>query len=157
LVPVLAVAALAVALSVALALRSAGDVIDRIEREHAIELPDSVDAAGAFGDASNSFVSLVGLDRGASSVFTIDRSDLDQLLAEFDVDGPGSSVDPAFGPTQVAPANTQYQPTSVPWSADQPDKILGIGGESSNGDFTNIGIFPVDDTTIGIWLYTDWN
>lgn len=129
---------------------NSGDDISRIEREHAITLPASVSEAQALGDASGTFVALTGLDRGASSLFLIDRADLEDLLAEFNGEVPAF-----FGPVHPAPANAVYQPDPFPWPDAGLDRV--VGASSSNGDFTNIGIYNVDEDTVGIWIYTDWN
>jgi hypothetical protein len=131
-----------------------GSGISRVEREHNIRLPESVDDIQTLGDASSPVLRVVNLDRGASSIFTIDRVDLDELLAQFGLpsdEAPSTWFD-------GAPGNDIYQPGWVPWSG--PEAIEGLyytDSPPSSGDFTTVQVFGIDDQRVGVWLYTDWN
>lgn len=131
-----------------------GSGVGRVEREHNIRLPQSVDDIQTLGDASSPVLRAVDLDRGASSIFTIDRVDLEELLAQF---GLPSSEAPSTW-FEGAPANDIYQPGWVPWSG--PEAVEGLyytDSPPSTGDFTTVQVFGIDDRRVGVWLYTDWN
>ncbi|MGH1491892.1 MAG: hypothetical protein ACRBK7_21310 [Acidimicrobiales bacterium] len=129
----------------------------RVEREHGISLPESARDIQAMGDASNQFLRLINLDRGASSILVIDRPDLDELLQEFGFDEQSDNAGRFLG---GAPGNAQYQPSSVPWPEGlgaSPVSDYGTDNPPSNGDFATLQVYTIDDSSVGVWLYTDWN
>lgn len=142
----------AAGLAVAVALRP-GSGIERVEREHNIQLPASVEDVQALGDASHPVLRMTNLDRGASSIFTMDRGHLDEFLDQFE-----QPDDATAGGFSGAPGNDKYQPTWVPWSG--PEAMEGsyyTDAPPSSGDFTTIQVYSIDEQRVGVWLYTDWN
>jgi len=133
-------------------LRIGEDSMSRVASEHNIVLPPSATQIQAMGDASGP-LRWVGLDRGASSVFVIDNTELPDLLGEF----VWTEENTSFG-TFPIPANSVYQPKSTPWPADtEPDAYYRTVTPPSSADFAVLLVYPLDDGQSGIWLYSDWN
>lgn len=155
LVGCLTIPVLAISLIVVWLILSQPSDLQRVEEEHGIVLPDSVDQIQALGDASNLILKTIEIDRGASSIFTLDRADLPDLLAQFGVIGEDLERHRA-GRFEGAPGNSVYQPAAVPWTEDA-KKELSLESPTSAGDFTTIQVFDMGATKVGVWLYTDWN
>ncbi len=157
---IVAVASAMVALSVVRDLESPRE---RVEAEHSISLPDSARQIQALGDASGSLMAVVGLDRGASSLMVIDRSDVPALLASFGID-PNARRDGeaflccggAFGP---APSNSVYQPRDMPWPEELTPEARYLTEEPpGSADLARVDLYRLaDDESVGVWLYSDWN
>lgn len=126
---------------------------ERFEDEHGVPLPASATALQVMGDASNPILRWVELDRGASSIFVIPRSDLDDFLDRFDweeQEGP-------FGWSQI-PGNAQYQPDTVPWAAPaEPDEVYSTESPPSSADYATVEVYRLSDDRVGVWIYSDWN
>ena len=137
-----AVFSLAPLLVVAFAvLRSSfGDSRSRIEKEHGLQLPSSASSFECRGDAARRF-----LDRGASSAFVIASNELVRFISQL-------RVQP--GLTTFIPGNSQYQLHAV-WRNSKPAATYSC--TSAVGDWLHVEVWPVDDTHVGICLYTDWN
>ncbi len=123
---------------------STAQTVDRVERDHGIDLPESARDVQAMGDV----IRLV--DHGLSSVFVIDSVDLDKLVDQLD-----QVADVSHG--TFIPGNAQYQPRTFPWPpGSAADQSFGKASPAG-GDFMHVEIFRVDDASVGVWIYTDWN
>ncbi len=90
------------------------------------------------------------MDRGAASAFEIAQRDLGSFIAQLRIReaSPG-----AFG--KIFPSNPQYQ-IRVPWGASA-EGITTYYCYSSTGDFLDVEVWQIDESRVGICLYTDWN
>ena len=119
---------------------SFGDPRARIEHEHGLHLPASAASFECRGDAWKGF-----LDRGAASAFVIASNDLVTFI---------SQLKARHGLTTFIPGNSQYQ-LDAAWRNGTPAATYSC--DSSVGDWLHVEVWPVDDTRVGICLYTDWN
>lgn len=118
--------------------------IDRVERDHAISLPDSARDVQAMGDLVRY------VDHGRSAVFVIDAADLGPFVEQLD------QVDDVPYRTFV-PGNEQYQPSTTPWpKGASPDRTFSKASPAG-GDFMHVEIYRLSDAAVGVWLYSDWN
>jgi len=112
----------------------------RIEHEHGLRLPVSAASFECRGDAARGF-----LDRGAASAFVMASNDLAGFVSQL-------RVQP--GLTTFIPGNSKYQLRAV-WRIGKPAATYSCS--SPAGDWLHAEVWPVDDTRVGICLYTDWN
>lgn len=88
------------------------------------------------------------LDHGRSAVFVIDAADLDHFLGQLE------QIETVSYETFV-PGNAQYQPGWTPWGPDtRPIQALGLTSPAG-GDFLHVEVYEIDETSVGIWLYSD--
>ena len=121
-----------------------GHSATRIRREHGLRLPASASHFECRGDAWLSII-----DRGAASTFEMARTDMVSFTSQLRVRESGTGV-----VTSIFPGNSQYQ-VSAPWRAGTP--IATYHCQSPTGDFLSVQIWPIDDSRVGVRLYTDWN
>jgi hypothetical protein len=122
-----------------------GNSATRVKREHGLQLPASASHFVCGGDAGSSIV-----DRGAASAFEIAQSDLSSFVSQLRV---RSSSSGASG--SIFPGNSQYQ-IHVPWRAAATG-MTTYQCDSPTGDFLSVEVWRIDESRIGICLYTDWN
>jgi hypothetical protein len=110
----------------------------RVEKEHGLRLPLSAKNLECAGDA------WMVLDRCAYATFEMDRSDLSPFTAQL-IEQPG-----AKSPTDYKPRDMK-----APWTKHAPlsDQVY----KSPTGDFLVVQTFALEDSRIGVWLFTDWN
>lgn len=116
------------------------DSRSRVEHEHGLHLPASASAFECRGDAARGF-----LDRGAASAFVMSTNDLPLFVSQLKVH-PGHAT--------FIPSNSQYH-LHVPWRKLRPTTTYSCN--SPVGDWLHVEVWPVNDTQVGICLYTDWN
>lgn len=121
-----------------------GNSATRVRREHGLELPASASHFICGGDAWSV------LDRGAASAFEIAPADLPKFAAQLRIRESSSGV-----PISIFPGNSQYQ-IRIPWRASAIALNTYLCA-SRTGDFLRIEVWQIDETRIGICLYTDWN
>lgn len=90
------------------------------------------------------------LDHGLSSVFTIDSTDMPALVHQLD------QIPDAPYSTHV-PGNSQYQPRDVPWLRTEGRQLSLSKQSPAGGDWMHVEIYRVDEATVGVWIYSDWN
>lgn len=117
----------------------------RINREHGLWLPASATNFQCYGDAWLRMIS----DCGAASTFEMAKSDLPSLISQITVRESTSGV-----ATSIFPANPRYQVTAS-WFAGLPQSTYEC--KSPTGDSLSVQIWPIDDSRVGVCLYTDWN
>ena len=122
-----------------------GNSASRISREHGLVVPSSAHSFVCRGDAWMHLFS----DSGAASAFEMDSSDLPNFISQLKIlqtnDGESGNI---------IPRNAQYQ-IQRPWMSGVSLKTYQCW--SSTGDYLKIQIWPIDDTHIGVLVYTDWN
>lgn len=121
-----------------------GDSAVRIRREHGLRLPPSASQFECRGDA---WISI--LDRGASSTFVMARSDMASFVAQLKIRESSTGV-----VTSIFPGNAQYQ-VSAPWRTGTP--IATHHCQSPTGDSLSVQFWSIDESRVGVCLYTDWN
>jgi hypothetical protein len=124
-----------------------GDSAARIQREHGLRLPPSARNFVCRGDAwMHNF-----MDSGAASAFEMAPSDLPSFVSQLKI----HEVHPGdcSGPCIIA-SNPQYQ-IRRPWMSAPPLKTYCCA--SPTGDYLAVQIWIIDDTHVGVFLYTDWN
>lgn len=127
-----------------------GDSATRIQREHGLHLPSSAHNFVCRGEAwMHAF-----MDSGAASAFEMASSDVPSLVSQLK---PFPDRQNDFGLEDtgcVFPSNPQYQ-IHRPWLSGVPlKKYCSV---SSTGDSLDVQVWPMDDTHVGVLLYTDWN
>jgi len=134
------------------------DLVDRVQREHSVVLPPSVDNVLALGDASYSLNAMLKIDRGASSLFSIDRDKIDQLLKQINglEDYFTVFLEKPFQPgDNPAPSNAVYQTKNVLWSKDTaPYKGFHTSQPGTSADYVTIFLYDINDETAGVWMYS---
>lgn len=90
------------------------------------------------------------LDHGLSSVITIDPTDMPALVEQLD-------QIPNEPYSTFLPANSQYQPRDVPWLRTEGRRLSFSKQSPAGGDWMHVEIYDVDETTVGVWIYSDWN
>jgi hypothetical protein len=116
----------------------------RVGREHGLKVPPSAHSFVCGGDAwKHRFI-----DSGAASAFEMASSDLPSFLSQLNI------RETHEGGSGVLPMNSQYQ-IRRPWTSGIPLKTYLCS--SRTGDSLNVQIWKVDDATVGVLLYTDWN
>ena len=108
------------------------------------------------------------VDYGVLSMFVIDQSELDEFVAQLDVDaetlpakgGPGNpcvngwNVWPTTSPTFV-PGNKELDRLKRSWDGDAvPVKMLSCS--SPTGDWLHVEVWLVNGSSL-LKMYTDWN
>ena len=144
-VKVIGVAAVAALLSIGVLTFRDGNSASRIEREHGLKLPRSASHFVCGGDAWPPI-----MDRGAASAFEMAGSDLSEFLSQLKVRQ--RSIEEV---KWIFPGNAQYQ-IKVPWSSSATN-VASYRCDSPTGDFLNIGVWRINEATVGVCLYTDWN
>jgi hypothetical protein len=127
-----------------------GSSAKRIQREHGLRLPSSARNFVCRGDAwMHNF-----MDSGAASAFEMAPSDLPSLVSQLK---PFPNQQNGFGLDDTGcgvPCNPQYQ-IERPWMTGIPlKKYCSV---SSTGDSVEVQVWAIDDTHVGVLLYTDWN
>lgn len=118
--------------------------VERVEHDHGVELPSSTRDVQAMSDIIR-FV-----DHGRSAVFVIDTDELADLIDVLD-------QLPDVAESTFVPGNAQYQPQVLPWPPDS-QPLQTFGKESpAGGDWLHVEIYAIDESSTGIWLYSDWN
>jgi hypothetical protein len=118
-----------------------GNSRERAEAEHGVPLPSS---AKAFQCRGNAWAWTP--DRGASTVFEMEATDLPLLISQLKV---------RPGPPTFIPGNDDYRGFRFPWTAAAPLSTYSCA--SPTGDWLQVQIWPLDDKRVGVWMYTDWN
>ncbi len=121
-----------------------GDSAVRIRREHGLQLPLSASQFECRGDA---WISII--DRGAASTFVMARSDMASFISQVRVRESSSGV-----VTSIFPGNPQYQ-VSAPWRTGTPLETHYC--QSPTGDSLSVQFWSIDESQVGVCLYTDWN
>jgi hypothetical protein len=121
-----------------------GDSAVRIRREHGLQLPPSASQFECKGDA---WITI--MDRGASSTFVMARSDMATFVAQLKIRESSTGA-----VTSIFPGNRQYQ-ISAPWRTGVP--IATHYCRSPKGDSLAVQFWSIDETRVGVCLYTDWN
>lgn len=132
------------------------DPHDRAEREHSLTLPQSATQIDAMGDASFLPYLITGLDRGASTIFVMDRSELDDLRSQVEWGAPPGLLAAA---SSAIPGNSVYRPSATPWlEGARPSEVLYSEDPPGSADYVVAEIYTLpDDDVVGVWLYSDWN
>ena len=112
----------------------------RLEHEHGLHLPSSATSIECGGDAWIGF-----LDRGASSAFVMNPKELGGFMSQLKIQPGGHSF---------IPGNRQYQ-LHAAWRKGVPTSSYAC--DSPVGDWLHVEVWPVDETRMGVCLYTDWN
>ncbi len=116
----------------------------RVSREHGLKIPPSARSFVCGGDAwKHRFI-----DSGAASAFEITSSDLPRFLSQLSI------RETHDGNSGILPMNSQYQ-IRRPWTSGIVLKTYRCA--SLTGNSLDVQIWKVDDETVGILLYTDWN
>ena len=105
---------------------------------HFLHLPASASAFECRGDAARGF-----LDRGAASAFVMSTNDLFNFVSQLKVQ-PGLST--------FIPSNSQYN-LHAKWRKMTPTTTYSCN--SPVGDWLHVEVWPVNDSHVGICLYTD--
>jgi hypothetical protein len=136
----------------------------RLQREHGLQIPESAAFIQCRGDAWKLII-----DRGALGMFTITEADLGGFLSQLTIKSRVKStvkyeVDPsALGAPRWAPSIGTFIPSNVAGPPLQNpigknlQPIEAISADSSTGDWMHIELFRVDDETVLMKIYTDWN
>jgi hypothetical protein len=119
----------------------------RIRREHGLRLPASASHFECRGDAW-----LTIIDRGAASTFEMSRTDLGSFTSQLSIRS--STIGSTDAVASIFPGNSQYR-VSAPWRIGTP--IATYDCQSPTGDLLSVQIWPIDDSRVGVCLYTDWN
>jgi hypothetical protein len=115
----------------------------RVRLDHSIEVPASTSGIEcAFPFSTTQF-----MDSGAEATFTISRADLPGFLAEF----PHFKESPDDPPEWA----TLRRHLSPAWRKGVP--IAVYDGRFPEGHRTLCEIWPVDSTSVGIYLVSVWN
>jgi hypothetical protein len=116
----------------------------RVSREHGLKIPPSAHSFVCGGDAwMHRF-----MDSGAASAFEMTSDDLATFLSQLKI------RETHEGDCCMLPRNSQYQ-IRRPWTSAIPLKTYRC--TSRTGDSLGVQIWKVDDATVGVLLYTDWN
>lgn len=117
---------------------------EQAESAHGIILPTSASDVQTVGDWDRGF-----LDRGATTIFTIEDNQIEQFIASL----PETPANGSIGP----PSNNIYHQGLIkPWNSEQyPKKALLV--ESPVGDWLSLEIFQLPSEMSAIRLYTEWN
>ena len=136
---------LAAVVLIASARHSFDNSITRLRNEHGLLFPDSTTAIECRGDAWLRYVD----DCGASSIFELPTSDIAPFLPQLQVTSKitGDSH-------RIFPGNPQYQVNRW-WMSGMP--IATLHCSSPTGTFLVVQTWPIDESRVGICLYTDWN
>lgn len=116
----------------------------RVSREHGLKIPSSAHSFVCGGDAWMHWF----MDSGAASAFEMASNDLPSLLSQLKI------RETHEGGCCIFPGNSQYQ-IRRPWTSGTPLKTYRCA--SRTGNSLDVQIWKVDDETVGILLYTDWN
>ena len=117
----------------------------RVAREHGLKVPASAAHFICGGDARIGI-----LDRGAASAFEMTEKDLPIFISQLKVRKEWAGV-----AGSIFPGNSQYQ-INIPWRA----KATGLRTyqcASPNGDTLSVEVWQINQSKVGICLYTDWN
>ena|GEM_PF-3082706 len=115
----------------------------KAESVHGMRLPSSAQSIQSVGDAWRG-----PLDRGASTVFTMDSAKLQEFVATLHVDTNVSTF---------IPGNEIYHHgLDKPWSPES-QPMTNMSCKSPVGDFLHVRVFRLDDGRLGVHMYTDWN
>jgi hypothetical protein len=116
----------------------------RVSREHGLQIPPSAHSFVCGGDAwMRRF-----MDSGAASAFEMASDDLPSFLSQLKI------RETHEGDSGILPTNSQYQ-IRRPWTSGIPLKTYRC--TSRTGDSLDVQIWKVDDATVGVVLYADWN
>ena len=118
----------------------------RVRREHGLQLPPSASHFICGGDA---WISI--MDRGAASAFEMAQTDLTNFISQFKI---RNSTNGVYS-RGIFPGNSQYQ-IRVPWRTSATG-LATYNCQSPTGDSLDVEVWRIDESRIGICLYTDWN
>ncbi len=140
-----------------------GDPRTRAEREHGITLPASAHSIQCRGDASRGF-----LDRGAATLFEMSTNDLTAFVGQLRVKSRAAPVRASGDPTEngynvwpttsptFVPGNDKYGGFQRTWHGEAiPVEMLSCS--SPTGDWLHVELWRLEDSTLLIKMYTDWN
>jgi|SRR6267154_1471356 len=116
----------------------------RVTREHGLEVPSSAHSFVCGGDAWMHMF----MDSGAASAFEMASNDLPSFLSQLNI------RETHEGEFPILPMNSMYQ-IRRPWTLGVPLKTYRCS--SRTGDSLDVQVWKVDDLTVGVLLYTDWN
>jgi hypothetical protein len=116
----------------------------RVSREHGLKIPSSAHSFVCGGDAWMHWF----IDSGAASAFEMASNDLPSFLSQLKI------RETHEGGCCIFPGNSQYQ-IRRPWTTGIP--LTTYRCASRTGDSLDVQIWKVDDATVGVLLYTDWN
>jgi hypothetical protein len=124
-----------------------GHSATRIRREHGLQIPASASSFECRGDAWLSII-----DRGAASTFEMARTDMVSFTSQLRIRTSTTTETDAVA--SIFPGNSQYQVSAV-WRTGTP--IGTYFCQSPTGDYLWVQIWTIDDSRVGVCLYTDWN
>jgi len=116
----------------------------RVSREHGLKIPPSAHSFVCGGDSRMEWF----VDSGAPSAFEMASNDLPSFLSQLKI---RETHEGYFG---IIPMNSEYQ-IRGPWTSGIPLKTYRCA--SRTGDSLDVQIWKVDDATVGVVLYSDWN
>lgn len=123
-----------------------GNSFSRLKREHGLRIPTSASHLECRG---NAWISV--LDRVAVSTFQIARADLPAFTNQLRVRPPDALY---FGFRSTNYDGQRYLFPSPHYSVTN---IATYYCDSPTGDFLFVDLWDVDDSRVGVCLYTDWN
>lgn len=119
------------------------DPRQKAEAVHGLKLPSTARDIQSVGDAWRGF-----LDRGASTVFTMDATNLQDFVATLHVD---------TNLWTCIPGNDEYhRGLRKPWKPEA-EPVTNFSCRSPVGDFLHVRIFQLNTNQLGVHMYTDWN
>ena len=123
-----------------------GNTFRRVNREHGLRIPSSASHLVCRGDAW-----IPVLDRTAVTTFQIARADLSAFTNQLRVRPPDDFY---FG---FRSTNYDGQRHLFPSPHYSVTNIATYYCDSPTGDFLFVDLWDVDDSRVGVCLYTDWN
>jgi hypothetical protein len=123
---------------------TASPTIEGVEQDHGLELPGSAHDI----QVNNDLFELI--DYGRSAVLVIDADELPELLETL-------YAIPDVAESTFFPGNSQYQPRSTPWPADSQPLHTFAKESPAGGAWLHVEVYQIDDSSTGVWLYSDWN
>jgi len=134
------------------------DAAEQAQRAHGFELPSSAEHVHTVGDWR-----VFLLDKGASTTFTMQKSEMNAFISHLVDDKSFEST--GFSANTGIPINAIYhQGLPKPWGAKtNPDQSRGFKSKAgilnwiSMGDWVHMDVYETTTTELAVHIYTDWN
>jgi len=155
-IPIMALGALLTVVGLAWAYSNGmASSLERAEREHGVDLPDTVSHVRCRGDAWGGF-----MGSGATTLFAVPAPDLAGLVKQLDV-----LKDEAVEMMPIADqdvfeylrACADYDGSIVAESTILPRVVRSMTCRSDRGDTLSIRVWQSADDLLAVCMHTDWN
>jgi hypothetical protein len=134
-----------VVLRIVFLLGYAGNSAARVRRENGLQVPSAARGFICRGDARMHLFS----DSGAASALEMAARDLPSFVSQLKIRQSDEGL-----PGNIFPGNAPYQ-IHRPWVVGPSMKTYRCA--SPTGDGLEVQIWAIDETHVGVLLYTDWN